>query len=309
MTVTAKDFGRVAVLMGGMSAEREISLISGRAVLEGLSSRGIDAEGVDVRGSGVLARLSGGGFDRVFIVLHGRGGEDGVIQGALELLGLPYTGSGVMGSAIGMDKFRTKLVWQGMGLPTPGFVVLRCEADLHTAQELGFPLMVKPAHEGSSIGLARADSAAALREAWSKAREYDGDVLAERWITGAEYTVAILGHEALPVIRLETPHEFYDYDAKYFADDTRYLIPCGLDSEREAAVQALALQAFAAVGAHGWGRVDLMLDDEGRPWLIEINTVPGMTGHSLVPMAAKARGIEFAELVWRILAQTLEGQA
>ena len=309
MTLTAKDFGRVAVLMGGMSAEREISLISGRAVLEGLSSRGVDAVGVDVQGSGVLAQLTDGGFDRVFIVLHGRGGEDGVIQGALELLGLPYTGSGVMGSAIGMDKFRTKLVWQGMGLPTPGFVVLRCEDDLKTAQELGFPLMVKPAHEGSSIGLTRADSAAALRDAWATAREYDGDVLAERWITGAEYTVGILGDEALPVIRLETPHEFYDYDAKYFADDTRYLIPCGLDSEREAAVQALALKAFAAVGARGWGRVDLMLDDEGRYWLIEINTVPGMTGHSLVPMAAKARGIEFAELVWRILAQTLEGRA
>lgn len=309
MTIAPEDFGRVAVLMGGTAAEREISLLSGRAVLEGLLSRGVTAEGIDMQGAGVLRQLADGGFDRVFNVLHGRGGEDGVIQGALELIGLPYTGSGVMGSAIGMDKLRTKLVWQGMGLPTPGFVVLRDEADLDTAQELGLPLMVKPAHEGSSLGLTKVGSAAALREAWLKAREYDGDVLAERWVTGAEYTVAILNQEPLPVIRLETPHEFYDYDAKYFANDTSYLIPCGLDSEREAAVQALALQAFTAVGARGWGRVDLMLDEDGQPWLIEINTVPGMTDHSLVPMAAKARGMEFADLVWRILEQTLEDRA
>ena len=309
MTIAPEHFGRVAVLMGGTAAEREISLLSGRAVRDALLGRGVAAEGIDVQGAGVLRELADGRFDRVFIALHGRGGEDGVIQGALELLGLPYTGSGVIGSAIGMDKFRSKLVWQGMGLPTPGFVVLRDAADLATAEELGFPLMVKPAHEGSSLGLTKAGSPAALREAWLKAREYDGDVLAERWISGGEYTVGILGQEALPVIRLETPHEFYDYDAKYFASDTRYLIPCGLDSAREATVQALALQAFTALGASGWGRVDLMLDEEGQAWLIEVNTVPGMTDHSLVPMAARARGLDFAELVWRILAQTLEGGA
>ena len=309
MTITARDFGRVAVLMGGTAAEREVALKSGRAVLEGLQRCGVDVHAIDVRGPEVLATLAGGGFDRVFIVLHGRGGEDGVIQGALEVLGLPYTGSGVMGSAIGMDKLRTKLVWEGMGLPTPGFVLLRGECDLNTAAELGFPLMVKPAREGSSIGMTKATTPENLEAAWRTAREYDSEVLAEHWITGAEYTVAVLGEQALPVIKLETPHEFYDYNAKYFADDTRYLIPCGLDPEREGEIQALAVQAFKAVGAHGWGRVDLMMDDEGRPWLIEVNTVPGMTDHSLVPMAAKARGIDFDELVWRILAQTLEVQA
>jgi D-alanine-D-alanine ligase len=306
MTVTAEDFGRVAVLMGGRAAEREVSLISGGAVLAGLERSGIDVHGIDVTGPGCLRELADGAYDRVFIVLHGRGGEDGVIQGALETLGVSYTGSGVMGSAIAMDKFRTKLVWQGMGLPTPGFVVLRNDADLAAAEELGFPLMVKPAREGSSIGMTRVDSLDDLQEAWTEARKYDDGVLAERWITGSEYTVTILGDEALPVIRLETPREFYDYDAKYLAEDTQYLIPCGLDSEREAAIQALALQAFGAVGASGWGRVDLMMDEEGRPWLIEVNTVPGMTSHSLVPMAARARGIDFDELLWRILVQTLE---
>ena len=309
MIITAGDFGKVAVLMGGTAAEREVSLKSGRAVLEGLLRRGVDVQGIDVRGPEVLAELREGGFDRVFIVLHGRGGEDGVIQGALETLGLPYTGSGVMGSAIGMDKLRTKLVWEGMGLPTPGFVLLREEADLDTAAELGFPLMVKPAREGSSIGMTKATSIETLREAWSKAGEFDSEVLAEHWITGAEYTVAVLGDEALPIIKLETPHEFYDYDAKYFADDTRYLIPCGLDPAREAEIQTLALQAFKAVGASGWGRVDLMMDEENLAWLIEVNTVPGMTDHSLVPMAARASGIDFDELVWRILAQTLETTA
>ncbi len=306
MTENASAFGRVAVLMGGTTAEREVSLVSGRAVLAGLRRRGVNAHELDVTGPAVLDDLKDGGFDRVFIVLHGRGGEDGVIQGALETLGIPYTGSGVMGSAISMDKYRTKLVWQGMRLPTPGFAVLRHEADLSTAAELGFSLMVKPAHEGSSIGMRRVSTPAELRAAWEDARRYDSDVLAEHWITGAEYTATILGDEPLPLIRLETPREFYDYDAKYISDDTRYLIPCGLDSGRESEIQALALQAFRAVGAEGWGRVDLMIDDEGRPWLIEVNTVPGMTGHSLVPMAAAAVGIDFDELVWRILAQTLE---
>ena len=305
MTIAAQDFGRVAVLMGGWAAEREVSLVSGRAVLEGLLRRGVDAHGIDV-GRDVLTVLAAGRFDRVFIVLHGRGGEDGVIQGALEILGLPYTGSGVMGSAIAMDKYRTKLLLQALGLPTPGFALIDDENDLAAASALGFPLMVKPALEGSSIGMSRADDAGQLRAAWAKAAECDSHVMAERWVTGAEYTVAILGREALPLIRLETPHAFYDYDAKYVANDTRYLIPCGLDQDSEARLQRLALQAFDAVGASGWGRVDFLVDDADRPWLIEINTVPGMTGHSLVPMAAKAVGIGFDELVWRILAQTLE---
>ena len=306
MTLKAADFGKVAVLMGGTAAERDVSLNSGNAVLAGLQRRGVDAHAVDVTGPGTLQEIAAGGFDRAFIVLHGRGGEDGVIQGALEMLGIPATGSDVTGSAICMDKYRTKLVWQGMRLPTPGFAVLRDENDLVTASELGFPLMVKPAHEGSSIGMRRVESLRELGEAWQEARQYDSDVLAECWITGAEYTATILGDQALPLIRLETPREFYDYQAKYVADDTRYLIPCGLDSEREAEIQALALQAFEGVGASGWGRVDLMIDGEERPWLIEVNTVPGMTDHSLVPMAAAAVGINFDELVWQILAQTLE---
>jgi D-alanine-D-alanine ligase len=205
-----------------------------------------------------------------------------------------------------MDKYRCKLVWQGLGLPTPEFAVIEDEAGLAGAVALGFPLMVKPAHEGSSIGMARADDADQLRAAWALASGYDTQVLAERWIKGAEYTASILGHQALPLIRLETPHVFYDYEAKYSADTTRYLCPCGLSPEREAELQRLALAAFQAVGASGWGRVDLLTDDELRPWLIEVNTVPGMTDHSLVPMAARAQGIEFDELVWRILETSLE---
>jgi D-alanine-D-alanine ligase len=305
VTRGAQDFGRVAVLMGGWAAERDVSLVSGQAVLEGLRRRGVDAHGIDV-GRDVLSVLAAGNFDRIFNILHGRGGEDGVIQGALEILGLPYTGSGVMGSAIAMDKYRTKLLLQSLGLPTPGFALIHDEQDLAAAGELGFPLMVKPALEGSSIGMSRADDAEQLHAAWLKAAEYDSHVMAECWVSGAEYTAAILGREALPLIRLETSHDFYDYDAKYVADDTRYLIPCGLDEAGEAALQGLALRAFDAVGASGWGRVDILMDEEGRPWLIEINTVPGMTSHSLVPMAAKAVGIDFDELVWRILAQTLE---
>jgi D-alanine-D-alanine ligase len=305
MTVSAADFGRVAVLMGGWAAEREVSLVSGRAVLEGLQRRGVDAHGIDA-GRDVLGVLMAGGYDRVFNVLHGRGGEDGVIQGALEILGLPYTGSGVMGSAIAMDKYRTKLLLQALGLPTPDFALIGNEAELTAACELGFPLMVKPALEGSSIGMSRADDPEQLRTAWLLAAECDSHVMAERWVTGAEYTVAVLGRETLPLIRLETPHDFYDYDAKYLAGDTAYLIPCGLDAESERHLQSLAMAAFDAVGASGWGRVDILMDQSGQPWLIEVNTVPGMTGHSLVPMAARAVGIDFDELVWRILAQTLE---
>ena len=228
MTPDASVFGKVAVLMGGWAAEREVSLVSGRAVLEGLLARGVDAHGIDV-GKDVLSVLAAGGFDRVFNVLHGRGGEDGVIQGALEILGLPYTGSGVMGSAIAMDKYRTKLLIHALGLPTPGFTLIQNDEDFETACGLGFPLMVKPALEGSSIGMSRADDRDQLRSAWAKAAEYQSHVMAECWVTGSEYTAAILGREALPLIRLETTHAFYDYDAKYVADDTRYLIPCGLD--------------------------------------------------------------------------------
>ena len=305
MTVSAADFGRVAVMMGGWAAEREVSLVSGKAVLDGLQRRGVDAHGIDA-GRDVLDVLAAGAFDPVFNILHGRGGEDGVIQGALEILGLPYTGSGVMGSAIAMDKYRTKLLLQALGLPTPGFALIGNVAELAAACELGFPLMVKPALEGSSIGMSRAEDPEQLRCAWLLAAQYDSHVMAECWVTGAEYTAAVLGREALPLIRLDTPHDFYDYDAKYVADDTSYLIPCGLDGESERRLQSLALAAFDAVGASGWGRVDILMDQDQQPWLIEINTVPGMTGHSLVPMAARAVGVDFDELVWRILAQTLE---
>lgn len=299
-------FGKVAVLMGGDSAEREISLQSGAAVLSALQRQGVDAHELDA-GKEVLRQLEDGGFERVFIMLHGRGGEDGVIQGALERLGLPYTGSGVLGSALGMDKFRTKLLWTGLGLPTPESVLLTTQVDIQAAEALGFPLMIKPSHEGSSIGMAKVDDSQALEAAWIDAGRYDAEVLAERWITGEEYTAAILGNEVMPLIRLETPRTFYDYEAKYRADSTRYLCPCGLDAAREQRLQSLAGQAFSAVGAEGWGRVDLMLDKAGAPWLIEVNTVPGMTDHSLVPMAAQQAGIGFDELVIKILSTTLSG--
>ncbi len=301
----ATDFGKVAVLLGGQSAEREISLQSGTAVLEALLRRGVDAHAVDPDPR-VLQRLLDESFDRAFIVLHGRGGEDGVMQGALETIGMPYTGCGVLASALGMDKYRCKLLWQGMGLPTPGFAVLRGESDLPRAEALGFPLMVKPAHEGSSIGMARADDARQLREAWTAAAEYDALVLAERWVQGGEYTCAILDGEALPLIRLETPRGFYDYEAKYRADSTRYHCPAGLSAADEGAFRRLCLDAFEAIGGSGWGRVDLLTDAAGSPWLLEANTVPGMTDHSLVPMAARAAGMDFDELAWRILAGSLE---
>ena len=304
MTVDIARFGKVAVLFGGRSAEREISLKSGRAVLDGLLRSGIDAHPVDP-GPDVLDVLVTGGFDRAFIVLHGRGGEDGVIQGALESIAMPYTGSGVLGSALGMDKYRCKLLWRGRGLPTADFALLAKESDLPDAVALGFPLMIKPAHEGSSIGMAKVEDASALAAAWRDAARYDSLVLAERWISGAEFTCAILGRQALPLIRLETPHAFYDYEAKYQADSTRYLCPCGLPQEQEQSLRELAVLAFDAVGAKGWGRVDLMFDGDGNPMLLEINTVPGMTDHSLVPMAARADGIGFDALVTGILEGTL----
>ncbi len=296
--------GKVAVLLGGRAAEREVSLKSGAAVLAALQRLGVDAQALDPDEE-VLVRLRAGGFDRAFIILHGRGGEDGVIQGALETIGLPYTGSGVLGSALGMDKYRTKLVWEGRGLPTAASILLTDETDLEGAAALGFPLMIKPVREGSSIGMARVEDPAALAAAWHAARQYDSEVLAERWIHGAEYTCAILAREALPLIRLETPHAFYDYDAKYRADSTRYLCPCGLPAVEEQGLQALALDAFDAAGASGWGRVDLMVDAGGQPYLLEINTVPGMTDHSLVPMAARVAGLDFDTLVLRILETSL----
>jgi D-alanine-D-alanine ligase len=301
---SADAFGKVAVLLGGRAAEREISLKSGSAVLAALLRRGVDAHAVDPD-EHVLERLRGGAFDRAFIILHGRGGEDGQIQGALETIGMPYTGSGVLGSALGMDKYRCKLVWAGCALPTAESVLLRTDADLAGAVALGFPLMIKPVHEGSSIGMARVEDADALAEAWRVASGYDASVLAERWIHGAEYTCAVLGQDALPMIRLETPHAFYDFEAKYQADSTRYLCPCGLSEAEESRLQRLALDAFEATGASGWGRVDLMVDDQGHPFLLEINTVPGMTDHSLVPMAARVAGLDFDSLVWRILETSL----
>jgi D-alanine-D-alanine ligase len=296
-----EEFGRVVVLMGGTAAEREISLKSGRAVVAALTDSGIAAEGLEV-GRDLIAPLLGERFDRVFNIIHGRGGEDGVLQGALECLGIPYTGSGVLASALGMDKLRTKLCWLGAGLPTPAWVRLECTADLeHCRNELGFPVIVKPSAEGSSIGMSRADNECELQEAWKRASGYGCPVFAERWIEGAEYTGAILKRTPLPLIRLETPHVFYDFDAKYRADTTRYLCPCGLPEERERSLQALVRDACDVVGVHGWARVDFLLDREQKPWLIEVNTVPGMTDHSLVPMAARAAGISFQDLVWHIL--------
>lgn len=295
-------FGKVAVLMGGHSAERDISLKSGEQVLQALKQRGVDAHALDTRDKGFIAQLEAGHFDRAFIALHGRGGECGAMQGLLETMGMPFTGSDVLGSALAMDKLRTKQLWQGIGLPTPGFAVLRAEKDLSLASaELGFPMMLKPVHEGSSIGMAKVDRAADLEQAWQAAGNYDREVMAERWIAGPEYTAAIVGNTALPLIRLETPREFYDYEAKYQADTTQYHCPCGLPAEQELELKTLSLGAFQAVGASGWGRVDFMLDEDQRPWLIEVNTVPGMTDHSLVPMAARQHGWDMQELVWRIL--------
>ncbi|HPF26051.1 MAG TPA: D-alanine--D-alanine ligase [Steroidobacteraceae bacterium] len=307
-TAKPDDFGRVAVLLGGSSAEREISLLSGNAVLAALLRSGVDAQPFDPRDV-PLGDLVTRRFDRAFIALHGPGGEDGTVQGALECLGIPYTGSGVLGSAIGMDKLRTKRLAGALGVPTPEFAVLRSADDLSRCIErLGMPLIVKPATQGSSVGMTKVTTPEALAPAYQAAALVDSAVFAEQWITGGEYTVVILHGRALPAIRIETPRAFYDYEAKYFRDDTLYHCPAGLTADAEQALAKLALQAFDAVGAEGWGRVDFMLDEEGRAFLLELNTVPGMTDHSLVPMAARAAGMSFDELVLQILATSFNRQ-
>jgi len=300
-----EKFGRVAVLMGGAAAERVVSLRSGAAVYDALKRKGVDAIAIDVTGS-VIDALAGIKIDRVFNIIHGRGGEDGVLQGVMQVMGIPYTGSGVMASALTMDKLRTKLCWQGYGLVTPQWFLLQSENDLDACiKKLGFPVIVKPAQEGSSIGMSKANSRDELYKALQDALTYNCDVYAESWVTGKEYTVSLLNGEALPVIRLETPNAFYDYEAKYNATTTQYHCPSDLSEEQESFLRALAVQSSKVLGVEGWARVDVFIDDAGQYQLIEINTVPGMTDHSLVPMAAKQAGISFDDLVWRILETSL----
>ncbi|WP_433885248.1 D-alanine--D-alanine ligase [Pseudomonas vranovensis] len=307
-TIDPKAFGRVAVLYGGKSAEREVSLKSGAAVIQALTSAGVDVVAIDV-GDDLLQRLLSEKIDRAFIILHGRGGEDGSMQGLLECLGIPYTGSGILASALAMDKLRTKQVWHSLGIPTPRHAVLSSEADCISAgAELGFPLIVKPAHEGSSIGMAKVQGVDELIAAWKDAATYDSQVLVEQWIHGPEFTVATLRGQVLPPIALGTPHTFYDYDAKYIANDTQYRIPCGLDAAKEQELIDLTARACDAIGIAGWGRLDVMQDEQGRFWLLEVNTAPGMTDHSLVPMAASAAGLDFQQLVLAILAASVEAR-
>lgn len=300
--MTEKNFGKVAVLMGGRSSEREISLKSGHAILTALSNRGIDAVGIDTA-QDVITQLTQTQFDNIFIALHGRTGEDGTIQGLLEILGLPYTGSRVLGSALGMDKLRAKQLWQATGIPTPAWVCLEAHTDFsHVVDQLGLPLIIKPVLEGSSIGISKVTHLDQMAPAWQMASQYQSAVIAEQYIDGAEYTASILGEQRLPLIKLETPRDFYDYTAKYHDAETVYVCPCGLPPAEEQRLQELAFQAFQVLGASGWGRVDFRYDQAGRPWFLEINTVPGMTDHSLVPMAARVAGIPFEDLVLRILA-------
>ena len=295
------QFGKVAVLLGGKSAEREVSQMSGAAVLEALRGRGIDAHGFDPA-QRPLEDLLREGFARAFIALHGRYGEDGTVQGALELLNIPYTGSGVMASALAMDKWRTKLVWQAVGIPTPRFEMLTAASDFAAVvAKLGLPIIVKPSREGSTIGLTKVTQADQLEAAFQLAVKHDAMVLAEQFMSGSELTASILGDTALPLIRITAASGLYDYHAKYFADDTQYFCPSGLPSAQEQVLQTLALRAFQIVGCSGWGRVDIMLDQSGAPHLLEVNTSPGMTSHSLVPMAAKVHGLAFPDLVIRIL--------
>ncbi len=294
-------FGKVAVLFGGKSAEREISLKSGAAVLAALQRSGVGAHAFDPATHN-LQELKDQGYSRAFIALHGRYGEDGTVQGALELLGIPYTGSGVMASALGMDKWRTKLVWQAAGLPIPDYEILNANSDAAAVvKKLGLPLFVKPANEGSSVGISKVKAVGELQAAYQEAVKYDVLVIAESFIGGGEYTAAILGEQALPIVKIEPANEFYDYEAKYLRDDTRYLCPSGLSPAQEAEMQHLAKQAFALIGGQGWGRVDFLMSESGKPYVLEVNTSPGMTDHSLVPMAAKQAGISFEQLVVEIL--------
>ena len=294
-------FGKVAVLMGGPSSEREISLLSGKAVLAALQARGVDAHAFDPA-ERPLTALSAEGFKRVFIALHGRYGEDGTVQGALETMAIPYTGSGVMASALAMDKWRTKMIWLQVGLPTPRYLLLTAEADWkQVVREIGLPLIVKPAREGSTIGISKVTRLEDMSKAYDDAARHDPLVLAEQFIEGREVTVSILGGRALPVIRIEAPGGNYDYQNKYFSDETRYFCPSGLPSELEKGIQSISLEAFRLLDCRGWGRADLMIDAAGKPWLLEMNTSPGMTAHSLVPMAAREAGLSFEDLVMAIL--------
>ncbi|OHC83419.1 MAG: D-alanine--D-alanine ligase [Sideroxydans sp. RIFOXYD2_FULL_59_7] len=294
-------FGKVAVLLGGRSAEREVSLKSGAAVLAALQRSGVDAHAFDPA-ERELSELKSEKFDRVFVMLHGRGGEDGTVQGALELMGIPYTGSGVMASAIGMDKWRSKMIWQAAGLPIPEYEALTAPTDWDAvAEHLDLPLFMKPASEGSSVGVIKVKTVEELPAAYAEAAKHDKVVIAESFMSGGEYTVAILNGKALPAIKIEPANEFYDYEAKYLRDDTRYLCPCGLDAEQEADMQHMAQLGFQMIGGQGWGRVDFLRGEDGKMYLLEANTAPGMTDHSLVPMAARQAGIAFDELVVRIL--------
>ena len=298
------NFGKVAVLLGGKSGEREVSLKSGSAVLAALQAQGIQAEAFDPA-QRPLHDLEQ--YDAAFISLHGRFGEDGTIQGALELIGIPYTGSGVMASAIGMDKWRTKLLWQSAGVKTPAFEVVKADSNFAAIEKkLGLPLFVKPANEGSSIGISKVKNAGDLKPAYELAAKSDPLVIAEQFVGGGEYTVGILGDQVLPIVRIVPANEFYDFEAKYLRDDTQYLCPCGLSAEQESKIQSEALQAFKAIGGTGWGRVDFLMDEAGQHYFLEVNASPGMTDHSLVPMAAKAAGIPFGELVKRILTLAIE---
>ena len=299
-------FGKVAVLFGGKSGEREVSIKSGSAVLAALKRQGVDAVAFDPAQQ-ALSELSQ--FDRAFISLHGRYGEDGTIQGALELMDIPFTGSSVMASSLGMDKWRTKLMWRAVGVATPDFEVVTANSDFAAIEKkLGLPLFVKPANEGSSIGISKVKTAGGLKAAYELAAKADPLVIAEQFVGGGEYTVGILGDEALPIIRIVPKNEFYDFEAKYLRDDTEYRCPSGLSAEKEALIQQEALQAFRAIGCSGWGRVDFLMDEEGNHYFLEVNTSPGMTDHSLVPMAAKAAGISFDALVLKIIAMTLNPQ-
>ena len=303
--VDSAKFGKVAVLLGGKSAERQVSIDSGTAVLESLLRSGVNAEAFDPQQRSVTELVD---YDRAFIVLHGRGGEDGQIQGTLEWLNIPYTGTGVQGSAIGMDKVKTKQVWQGSELPTAPYRIVSKDSNLEEiVASIGLPFIIKPVHEGSSIGMSKVEKIEDFAPALAKATEHDAVVMAEKWITGREFTIVMLNGQALPVIRLQPPADvaFYDYEAKYQRNDVEYGIPCGLSQEEEQRLQALSLRAFQAVGARGWGRIDAMQDEQGNFWLLEVNTVPGMTSHSLVPKAAQAVGYDFDALCLAILEQTL----